>query len=73
MEFIRVLFPDDRDVYINGSKNGRTAETLRVQEGRITINLGDPRNYTPMWRRPLVTGTNVIRPMEVVFEKETQD
>lgn len=70
-ELIIVVFPEDRDVFIDGEKNGRTNQTLRVEEGRHTINLGDPRDYDPKWRRPLVTGTTVIRPLEVIFEKKS--
>lgn len=68
-EFIIVVYPEDREVFINRQKNGRTNQTLHVEEGRQTINLGDPRDYEPKWRRPLITGTNVIRPLEVTFEQ----
>ena len=70
MEYIVVTFPDLRTVYIDGEENGNTGVRLRVQEGTYTINLGDPRNYRPKWRRAIVTGTTAIKPMEIVFEKD---
>ena len=70
MEYITVTFPGPkRDVYIDGNLAGRTNETLSVEKGRHTINLGKPRDYVPKWRRPKVEGTNPVTPMEVVFEK----
>jgi hypothetical protein len=70
MEFIIVRFRDARTVFVDGMPMGSTGERLRVQEGVHTINLGDPRNYTPKWRRPEVTGTNATRPMEILFDPE---
>lgn len=53
-EFIVVIHTEERDVFINGEPNGRTHQILRTHRGRQTINLGDPRDYEPKWRRPLV-------------------
>ena len=69
MEFVVVVFEDERKVFIDGDESGKTEEVLRVEEGRHTFNMGDPRNYRPKWRRPLVSDTNPLLPMEVVFEK----
>jgi hypothetical protein len=70
MEFIVVRFRDPRDVFVDGMQMGRTDETLRVEAGRHTIDLGDPPNYSPNWRRPDVQGTTSLKPMEVFFEPE---
>lgn len=69
MEFIVVRFPRKRSVFIDGEETGETGERLRVEEGTHTINLGDPRDYVPKWRRPTVTGTTSIEPMEIEFER----
>ena len=71
MEFIVVRYTDKRNVFIDNMPMGRTGEKLRVQKGKHTINLGDPRDYVPAWRRPDVRGTTSIKPMEVFFEPET--
>jgi hypothetical protein len=68
MEYIIVRFPDSREVFVDGMHMGRTSTRLRVEEGVHTINLGDPRNYTPKWRRPEVSGTTSNAPLEVYFD-----
>ncbi|HEX9671263.1 MAG TPA: hypothetical protein VGC93_17475 [Thermoanaerobaculia bacterium] len=68
-EFIRVTFADPRDVFIDGQLSGRTQATLRVEKGTHTIHLGEPRNYTPNWRRPRVEKTSPIKPLEVSFDQ----
>ncbi len=70
MEYIVVKFRKKRTVFIDGEENGQTGERLRVEEGRHTINLGDPRDYRPMWRRPSVTGTTTVDPMIIEFEPD---
>lgn len=69
MEFIIVRYVRKRKVFIDGEETGTTGERLRVEEGTHTINLGDPRDYAPKWRRPTVTGTTSIKPMEIAFEE----
>lgn len=71
VQFVVVRFPSQRGVLIDGEHGGQTDTTLRVGEGRHTIKLDGPQNYRPKWRRPLVTGTNPIQPMEVVFERSS--
>jgi hypothetical protein len=69
MEFITVRYLEHRTVYIDGEPAGFTNRTLRVNRGTHTINLGDPRDYEPKWRRSTIEGTASPRPMEVTFEK----
>ncbi len=69
MEYIVVRYPQKRSVFIDGEETGETGERLRVEEGTHTINLGAPRDYEPKWRRPTVTSTTSIRPMEIEFEE----
>ncbi len=68
MEYIVVHYPETRTVYIDGEENGETGDMLRVEEGTHTINLGDPRDYAPKWRRPQVTDTTSRQPMIIEFE-----
>lgn len=68
MEYIVVTYPESRTVYVDGEENGSTGDTLRVEEGTHTINLGDPRDYAPKWRRPVVTDTTPRQPMVIEFE-----
>lgn len=59
-----------RTVFVDGEECGRTGKILRVERGKHTINLGDPRNYSSKWRRPLVENTTAIKPLKVEFEKD---
>ena len=68
MEYIIVNYPETRTVFIDGEDNGETGKRLRVEEGTHTINLGDPRDYRPKWRRPTVTDTTTVHPMVIEFE-----
>jgi hypothetical protein len=69
MEYVKVKYPTSRTVFIDGAESGQTNTVLRVGRGTYTINLGEPRDYTPMWRRPTVQNTGVNSPMEVEFEE----
>ncbi len=68
-QYLRVRYTESRDVFIDGAKSGKTNKRLLVGEGPHTIHLGEPRDYEPQWRRPNVTGTTPLTPMEVLFEK----
>jgi PEGA domain len=70
MEYLIVRFPDSRTVYVDGEECGFTNRKFRVEAGTHTVSLGDPRNYTPNWRRPTVTATTALHPMEVTFDRE---
>lgn len=72
MEYMIVRYPHERTVFIDDEENGKTAKILKVEEGTHTINLGEPRNYVPKWRRPIVTGTSKLKPMIIDFER-TED
>ena len=69
MEYITVRYPERRTVNIDGQPAGFTDRTLRVNRGTHTINMGDPRDYKPKWRRVKVEDTTSISPMEVTFEE----
>jgi hypothetical protein len=72
-QYLKVVFPDERQVFIGGRVAGETNRRLVVEEGTHYIRLAPPRNYSPRYRRPTVTGTTPRRPMEVVFEKKSLD
>jgi hypothetical protein len=67
MEYIVVRFRDPRDVLIDGTPMGKTGETLRVEAGIHTIDLGDPRDYNPNEYSLDVQGTASLDPLEVRF------
>jgi hypothetical protein len=71
-QFLRVVFPTDRLVYVNGRKTGRTNETLRVGEGTQLVDLGPRRNYQPAQKVVTMRRTTGENPLEVRFRRKPQ-
>ena len=69
MEHVIVRFPESRNVFVDDREGGFTYKKFKVNEGKHTFKLAGPKDYRPNWRRPTVTGTNPIEPMEVIFDK----
>jgi hypothetical protein len=67
LEWITVLYPRTRDVYIDDELSGATNQPLAVAQGTLQVDLGSPTDYTPAQRRVTVTGTSQTRPREIVF------
>ena len=70
MEHVIVRYPGGaRSVHVDGVQDGMTNKRLRVSRGTHRFDLGEPRDYTPTFRRPMVKDTSPVKPMEVTFEK----
>jgi hypothetical protein len=67
MEFVKVLFPTERDVFIDGQVSGKTNQVLAVGLGHHKFTLGGPPNYTPSEIDQLVSGTSSEFPMIIQF------
>jgi hypothetical protein len=67
MEYVKVTFPTDRLVYVDGEENGSTNEVLRVEAGTHVFALGNRANYRPASRKLTVKGTTPLEPLEVRF------
>jgi predicted amino acid dehydrogenase len=67
-EFVKVTFPDRRQVYVDGNPNGFTNEPTQVQTGTHTFDQGAPRNYKPSSQTVRVKGTLAPRPMIIAFQ-----
>lgn len=72
MEYVKVTFPTDRLVYIDGEENGYTNEVLRVDAGTHVFELGNLANYRPAQRKVRVAGTTVIEPLEIAFYRKDE-
>jgi hypothetical protein len=70
MEYVKVTFPSNRLVYINGEKSGYTNDVLRLAAGTHEFTLGQLKNYAPESQEIEVDGTTVLEPLEVVFTKK---
>lgn len=70
MEYVLVVYPTDRRVFVNGEPCGRTNKSFRVNSGEHSFDLGNPQNYAPQAQAVLVENTTAIEPLEIVFERK---
>ncbi len=70
MEFVIVIYPAKRSVYVDGVLTGDTNEPLWMDAGTHKFDLGLPADYDPASQDVAVTGTTVLLPMKVVFTKK---
>jgi hypothetical protein len=70
MEYVKVVYPTNRFVFIDGEKGGISNDVLRVEAGTHVFDLGNQKNYEPQSQEVEVDGTTVLKPMEIVFSKK---
>ena len=70
MEYVKVTFPTNRFVYIDGEQNGSTNDVLRVDAGTHIFELGNLDNYRPRSRKVLVQDTTLFEPLEITFYRQ---
>ena len=46
-QYVRVTFPTDRPVWVDGKQVGTTNKEFQVETGEHSFHLGDPRDYSP--------------------------
>lgn len=71
MEYVKVVFPKRRPVYIDGEQNGYTNQVLRVDPGTHVFDLGPLANYRPASRKTMVQDTTVLEPLEIRFRPKS--
>lgn len=69
MEYVVVQFDEDRDVFVDDQKNGKTNTTLRLGAGTHTFSLGDPQDYSPQQITKVIQGSSVLQPETVTFTR----
>ena len=67
-EYFKVKYPEQRDVFVDGSWMGKTNQKIEIGIGTYTINLGSPKDYVPKWRRPTIMNTTPSNPMIIEFQ-----
>ena len=65
MEYVVVSYPTARDVRIDGRIAGKTNDTLRVERGHHTFDLGYPQDYQPASIKKSIRNTTAIRTMRI--------
>lgn len=72
IEYVTVVFPTRRLVYIDREKNGYTNDKFRVDTGTHVFDLGNYANYEPASQEVVIEGTTVLQPKEIVFTKKVE-
>jgi len=70
MEYVVVKYPETRDVNIDDDQNGQTNDVLYIDAGTHLFDLGQPKDYEPAEQEVVVTGTDVLTPMEIIFTRK---
>ena len=63
MEYVKVSYPTDRNVRIDGQVAGITNDTLMVERGHHSFDLGEPQDYQPPSVRKNVQNTTSVSPL----------
>lgn len=71
IEFLRVIFPVERKILIDGEENGSTNSLLMLPTGVYEISISGS-GYTPSKRNVSLTGTSRNKPRTISF-KRTND
>ena len=72
MEYIIVIYPNKRSVYVDGELIGDTNEVLRIDSGTHRFDLGSPADCDPIFFELAVEGTTALLPMKVIFTEKRQ-
>lgn len=67
MEWVKVVYPRTRDVFVDGRRSGQTNVVLIVARGTHRFGLGTPADYKPAKRDVKVAGTSALAPLEIEF------
>lgn len=70
MEFVKVTYPTNRSVNVDGVATGNTNEILQMEAGTHAFDLGVPLDYDPASQNVVVKKTTVLLPMVVAFTRK---
>lgn len=63
MEYVKVSYPTERDVRVDGQIAGMTNDTLMVERGHHNFDLGEPQDYQPAAVEKNVQHTTSVSPL----------
>jgi hypothetical protein len=69
VEHVMVKFPENRPLYVDSKKNGRTNEVVRVEPGTHIFDLGPAADYQPATRRETPKDTTALAPLVIEFRR----
>ena len=68
MQYLVVLFPRRRRVFVDGEWWGHTNEIIELEGGKYPVSLGPPDNYRPGSRKVDLKNTSELKPLTVSFQ-----
>ena len=68
-EFVKVTFPTQRKVRVDGQAAGFTNKVFQVETGHHTFDLGPKQNYSPEQQTVNVIGTTAPEPFVITFTR----
>lgn len=71
MEHVIVEFDEERDVYVDAQRNGKTNQMLRLGAGTHTFSLSDPQNYSPTEITEEIKDSSVLDPYIIRFTRNS--
>lgn len=69
MEYLKVSFPEDRGVKVDGRPAGRTNVVVEIEGGTHSVTLDGPRDFAPPSQPVVLDATTVVGPKEISFRK----
>ncbi len=69
MEYLRVIFPDQRNVVVDGVELGQTNDVLELEGGHHEVTLNGEKNFSPVTKNILLRDTIELSPFIVNFAK----
>lgn len=67
MEFLLVHCPEEREVVVDGTPQGKTETMIELSAGTYTVTLLPADGCDPPERRIVLRNTTALRPREVSF------
>lgn len=68
-QYVKVVFPVQRQVRVDGQPAGKTNKVFQVETGRHVFDLGLRKDYKPTEQVCDINGTLPGTPMIIVFEQ----
>ena len=68
-EYFKVQYVEQRDVFVDGIKMGRTNRRIEIGGGTYAISMGVPSDYRPQWQLATIIDTVPEDPLIVTFQK----
>jgi hypothetical protein len=68
VEWVKVAFPNTRDVFIDGRRSGETNRVIAVAAGTHEFHLGAPVDYSPDKQKLAVKNTSIGNPLQIDFK-----